>query len=455
MKQNIIKLCSRIALLCILVTSILIVPARAADIPRITASTVKAESGSTVDVVISLDKNPGLWSIGLRVGYDHSALTLTGYNTGNIFTSGEVTPPQSLNKETYFFVASKEGLADTTTTGRLVILTFSIAAKATDKDYPITLELSSGNTINAKSEDVAFTTTNGKVTVVKCIHESSTWTTVTAATCEKSGTKNLICNKCKAVLDTSTVAATEHSYTKKVISDKTKRSNATATEKATYFYTCEHCGDISDTLYFTYGDVTVYTVTNGIGSEWKADKKIGLTFTANGNFEKFTGVKIDGKLVDKKHYDAKSGSTIATLKVDYLKTLKTGNHIITFVYTDGEISTNFKIKEATGSSDSSIGTVKPPSSSDSSIGTVITPSNTDSSEEIVITPSKDDSSEETVKTPSNSDASKETVKTDDNNEASKETLKAGGGSSKIYIISLLIVILCSGAAFVYYKKVRR
>jgi LPXTG-motif cell wall-anchored protein len=257
MKQKNMKLCAITVLVCIVLTSLFTISASAATTPIISASTIKAEPGSTVNVVISLDKNPGIWSMGLIVGYDHSVLTLKSYTPGNVFTSGEVTPPQSLDKETYNFIASKEGTTDTTATGNIVTLTFSVSASAEYKDYPISLELSKGNTINVKSEDVSFSTAKGTVTVVNCVHPSSTWTTITIATCEKSGIENLICDKCKAVLSTRTIATTGHNFTQKVISDKTKRSEATATEKASYYYTCTIDGAISDKLYFTDGDVIV------------------------------------------------------------------------------------------------------------------------------------------------------------------------------------------------------
>ncbi|MFA6813898.1 MAG: hypothetical protein WCR45_12560 [Bacteroidaceae bacterium] len=109
---------------------------------------------------------------------------------------------------------------------------------------------------------------------------------------------------------------------------------------------------ISDKLYFTDNEVIkntdnpiAYIFTQGVDSEWNADKETGLIFTADGDLEKFTGIMVDGKLIDSLNYDTKSGSTIITLKLDYLKTLKIGKHTITFVYTDGEISTDFKIKD--------------------------------------------------------------------------------------------------------------
>ncbi len=166
MKRNITKLLAGIVIICMLVTAMLPVEAGAASAAAVSASTATAECGSSVDVVISLASNPGIWSLGLSVGYDHSALTLTGWTAGDIFASGEVTPPPSLDKATYFFLACRDGLTDTTENGTLVTLTFLVAANAAFDDYPIALELSSKNTINVSDEIVNFDMTNGTITVV-------------------------------------------------------------------------------------------------------------------------------------------------------------------------------------------------------------------------------------------------------------------------------------------------
>ena len=57
---------------------------------------------------------------------------------------------------------------------------------------------------------------------------------------------------------------------------------------------------------------------------------------------------IEGKnssWVDSKNYTSTSGSTVVTLKNEYLKTLSADEHKLTFIYTDGECSTNFEIKK--------------------------------------------------------------------------------------------------------------
>ncbi|MEI6580459.1 MAG: cohesin domain-containing protein [Eubacteriales bacterium] len=148
MKRNFTRLFAGIVIICMLVTATLTFEVGAATNSAISASTGTAECSSSVNVVISLDNNPGIWSMGFNVGYDHAALTLTGVTVGDIFTSEEVTPPPSLDKETYLFLASRSSLTDTTANGTLVTLTFSVAANAAFQDYPIVLDLSSKNTIN-------------------------------------------------------------------------------------------------------------------------------------------------------------------------------------------------------------------------------------------------------------------------------------------------------------------
>lgn len=65
--------------------------------------------------------------------------------------------------------------------------------------------------------------------------------------------------------------------------------------------------------------------------------------TVNGSVEKFTGIEVDGQAVDAANYTVKTGSTIISLKSEYLNTLSVGKHTLTVIYTDGEISGEFEI----------------------------------------------------------------------------------------------------------------
>lgn len=88
-----------------------------------------------------------------------------------------------------------------------------------------------------------------------------------------------------------------------------------------------------------------YKIIEGANGTWTQNSDGTLVFRANGDFDKFTGVKVDGTLIDAKNYTAVSGSTVITLKADYLKTLSVGTHKLTVVYTDGECNTNFEVKQ--------------------------------------------------------------------------------------------------------------
>ena len=115
-------------------------------------------------------------------------------------------------------------------------------------------------------------------------------------------------------------------------------------------------GDENDTQSFwvetdlsmtpTAAGASDYKIIEGANGAWTQNGDGTLTFRANGDFSKFTGVKVDGTLIDAKNYTAVSGSTVITLKADYLKTLSAGTHKITVVYTDGECSANFEVKKA-------------------------------------------------------------------------------------------------------------
>lgn len=65
----------------------------------------------------------------------------------------------------------------------------------------------------------------------------------------------------------------------------------------------------------------------------------------NGAYGKFTGIEIDGNAVSTEDYTAKSGSTVITLKPDYLNTLAAEEHAITVLYTDGETQGTFTVAE--------------------------------------------------------------------------------------------------------------
>ena len=121
-------------------------------------------------------------------------------------------------------------------------------------------------------------------------------------------------------------------------------------DKAAHVYdddvdtTCNVCGYVRTV---TPPAITPdYKFLEGANGKWTKSSDKNLAFRANGEFSKFTGVKVDGTKIDADKYTAVSGSTIVNLKKEYLETLSVGKHTLTVVYTDGECSTEFEIKAA-------------------------------------------------------------------------------------------------------------
>lgn len=90
-------------------------------------------------------------------------------------------------------------------------------------------------------------------------------------------------------------------------------------------------------------DLKDYKIIKGNDSKWNKGSSYTLTFTANGPYSKFIGLEVDGEHVYSFFYTAKSGSTVITLKAFFLQTLSTGNHTVTILYEDGEVSGTFRV----------------------------------------------------------------------------------------------------------------
>lgn len=110
-----------------------------------------------------------------------------------------------------------------------------------------------------------------------------------------------------------------------------------------------------------YKDVTVkvtiyispeYRIIDGAGSTWTQNTDGTVVIRGNGEFNRFHAVKVDGKVIDPANYEAKEGSTIITLKAEYLKTLATGSHTFAIVWNNGIAGTNFTVAANTSGNNS-------------------------------------------------------------------------------------------------------
>ena len=86
-----------------------------------------------------------------------------------------------------------------------------------------------------------------------------------------------------------------------------------------------------------------YKIINGARSTWNGSTTEGLTIRGDGDFAKFAGVRVDGNWIPDAHYEAKSGSTIVTLKPSYLASLSEGEHTVDIMWIDDSASTTFMV----------------------------------------------------------------------------------------------------------------
>ena len=95
-----------------------------------------------------------------------------------------------------------------------------------------------------------------------------------------------------------------------------------------------------------------YSYVSGAQGTWQKESSEVMSFhikhTGNDEktFNKFTGIQVDGKPVDKNKYEAKPGSVIINLKPTFLETLSVGEHKLNVVFEDGNVETTFSIIQA-------------------------------------------------------------------------------------------------------------
>ncbi|MCI7181548.1 MAG: hypothetical protein MSA26_13480 [Lachnospiraceae bacterium] len=86
-------------------------------------------------------------------------------------------------------------------------------------------------------------------------------------------------------------------------------------------------------------------IIEGMGQSLTEGESKELTFRSNAAFGDFLRVELDGKTLDEKNYTVKEGSTVVTLKADYVATLSAGEHTIGIVSESGTATTTFIVNE--------------------------------------------------------------------------------------------------------------
>ena len=132
--------------------------------------------------------------------------------------------------------------------------------------------------------------------------------------------------------------------------EKIPAKDATVTETGNKeYWQCENCkkyfADEKDTNEISLEDTVIQKlppeIIKGKGQCVAEGEKKALSFTSNAAYSDFIRVELDGKTLDAKNYTVKEGSTVVTLKADYVATLSAGKHAIGIVSESGTATTTF------------------------------------------------------------------------------------------------------------------
>ena len=103
----------------------------------LSAADIETMRGQEFELTLNLDQNPGLWGMWSQVNFDNSAFELLGYTAGDVFSEENFTTQNDLSKDNFLFVATNDGIQDTTASGKLITLKFRVKDDAPEKAYSI------------------------------------------------------------------------------------------------------------------------------------------------------------------------------------------------------------------------------------------------------------------------------------------------------------------------------
>ncbi len=171
----------------------------------------------------------------------------------------------------------------------------------------------------------------------------------------------------------TTLEATGHDW-----GEWTVTKEATATEPGQKTRTCKNDPSHVQTEEIpATPDTTVSYAFTSSGYTWTKNSGQSLEFVVKRSvdddktYELFSGLSIDGKYVSKGYYSIEKGSLKITFRSSYLQALSAGTHSLVVGFQDGNATTNFTIKSASGSGGSGGGSNGSNSNNNSSRGRTV------------------------------------------------------------------------------------
>lgn len=170
-------------------------------------------------------------------------------------------------------------------------------------------------------------------------------------TCTETGSKSIHCRNCREVKDVKAIEASGHTLGDWIIDKPATVETAGSRHKE-----CETCGAILEKEEIKKLELPAYKIIDGAESTWTQNTNTdgSLVIRGDGAIAKFKEVRVDGVVIDVKNYTVTEGSTIITLKTEYLKTLPAGKHTFEIAWIDGSAATYFTVAGSTTEEDNKL-----------------------------------------------------------------------------------------------------
>lgn len=150
-----------ISVIAVLISSFVITSFAAAS--SIKVGTVSASAGSTAEITISLQNNPGISALYINVEYDTrlklKSVSDTGLLKGKKFSSDVNAYPYAVSFDD--ILSRKDNYSD----GAFVKLVFKVPKGTAPESYPVTVSFAEDDIYNAQLENIPFSVINGSVIV--------------------------------------------------------------------------------------------------------------------------------------------------------------------------------------------------------------------------------------------------------------------------------------------------
>ena len=201
---------------------------------------VSGMPGQTVEVNMTLTKNPGITGLRFFVAYDKDALTLQSAEYTKIGGGGLI----SVNtKNNPFILLWNVSTYEFTETGVLCKMTFKINDGAKAGDVPLKVTYGKGDCIDYDLKNLTMDITDGVVKVLydgtNCEHKNTQKNTLEPSSCKKAGKYEVRCNDCSSVVGGGELPMAEHSYGTLIVTKLPTFDDFGLKEQK-----CSVCGDV-------------------------------------------------------------------------------------------------------------------------------------------------------------------------------------------------------------------